>query len=86
MLDFSRRQQRRGAFPNVRRALRVYWEVEQERQTGCGFREAVRRVGRRSSTMSRGSWEYQYRQGAAYDAELRACWGWLYPNLKAETF
>lgn len=84
-LDFDRRRQPTGAYPDVRRALIVYWTVERERETGCSYREAVRRVRERPPIRSRGSVDYQYRKGAPYDRELAARWGPLYPTLRRET-
>ena len=85
MLDFRRDLQRRGPFPDVPRALAVYWSIEGERQKGVSYREAVRRMASRPPARSRGSVDYQYRKGAAYEAELQAVWGRAYPVLKAET-
>lgn len=85
MLDFTRERQRRGPFPNVRRALLTYWAIERERQTVRTFRAAFHRMKDRPPVRSRGSIEYQYWKGREYDAELLSCWGSLYPTLVAET-
>ena len=85
MLDFTRRRQRRGAYPNVRRALIFYWTMKRELGNDFSFRAAFRLVSNRRPFPNRGSVEYQLRQGRSYDRELRACWGSLYETLVEET-
>ena len=83
-LDFSRRNQRRGAFPDVRRALAIYWQVEDLRAEGLSLRGAFYTVGQRSYR-SPESVQYQWTNGRDYDAALRDCWGPLYQTLVDET-
>ena len=49
------------------------------------YRAAFRLVSNRGSGQSRGSVEYQAREGRKHDRELRDCWGSLYETLVEET-
>lgn len=72
--------------PDIGRAWAVYWTVERDIAGGCTFPEAIRRIMREPGReRTRGSAEYQYRQGRKADAEARAAWGALYPTLRRET-
>ena len=105
-LDFARRPQpgggfriqRRGPFPDVRRALLTYWAVESLRSEGLSLRAAYKALYEQTKAgvdrkaprhqvrhIEKSSIPYFWRRGRDCDRALRACWGDLYETLVAET-
>lgn len=84
--------QKAGAFPDVERALWVYWETEEDRARDLSLQASWLRLfdikdkpRADGKGPAFGAAEKLYYDGKEYDRMLAEIWGDLWPTLKAET-